>query len=337
MTKNRERWIDCIKIFACVLVVLGHFLMSMVTSGLIVRSKLYEWFVETIYYVHVPLFFMCSGYLYQKNGCVNSFTSWKRNIQNRAVVLGIPYFVFSAATWLLKEWFSGSVNTRNEGFFRTLFLHPEAPYWYLYVLFVMFAITPTFSGKKQAAAGLLCSIAVKCIQPEMAVCFEIYAVSQTMKNIVWFVAGMCLCKFRVLRWQESPGWMLTGGICAVSFVGLSLIGVGVCSGYGFWSLMMGTLGCAAVVVVSCIVSKVRCIRRCVHKMAKYTLPIYLMHTMFAAGLRAALLKLGIAAPGIHILLGLCATFVGPIMAAGVLQKVKLDFVYQPGKYIAKKK
>lgn len=57
MVKERERWVDYIKTFACILVVLGHFFQSMVQANILNNSDLYQWFNKTIYYFHVPLFF----------------------------------------------------------------------------------------------------------------------------------------------------------------------------------------------------------------------------------------------------------------------------------------
>ena len=59
--RTREKWVDDVKVIACILVVVGHFFMSMVQSGILPDSNLHEWFITTIYYFHVPLFFICSG------------------------------------------------------------------------------------------------------------------------------------------------------------------------------------------------------------------------------------------------------------------------------------
>ena len=68
-------------------------------------------------------------------------------------------------------------------------------------------------------------------------------------------------------------------------------------------------------------------------LAEYTMPVFLMHTILAAGIRSVLLKLGSDAPAIHLVLGLGVSFAGPIAAAEVMKKMKLDILYQPGKYI----
>lgn len=112
---QRELWVDYVKVLACTLVVLGHFFQSLVAANILPANDLYQWFDKTIYYFHVPLFFICSGYLYQKLSHVYNFKSWKKNIIKKFILLGIPYFVFSSITWIMKVIFSGSVNSHVGG------------------------------------------------------------------------------------------------------------------------------------------------------------------------------------------------------------------------------
>ena len=159
--KTREKWVDDIKVIACILVVLGHFFQSMTKANILPENDLYKWFNTTIYYFHVPLFFICSGYLYQKYSKVTSVGNWYRNIVKKVLALGVPYATFTTATWVLKKVFSSSVNDQIGGLRETLFLHPTAPYWYLYALFFIFLITPTFNSVKAAAVGLVVALAAK--------------------------------------------------------------------------------------------------------------------------------------------------------------------------------
>lgn len=161
--RQREIWIDNIKVIACVLVALGHFFQSMTKAEILPANDLYQWFNQTIYYFHVPLFFICSGYIYQKFSVVNDGRSWERNVLKKALNLGIAYFTFSFATWLLKTCFSGSVNSESGGLLDTLFIHPTSPYWYLYALFFLFLITPTFRNKSMAVIGLIIALALKAL------------------------------------------------------------------------------------------------------------------------------------------------------------------------------
>lgn len=157
--RTREKWVDDVKVIACILVVLGHFLASVQSYA--PGGVLYEWFHKAIYYFHVPLFFICSGYLYQKYSQIDDIKSYLKNISKKALALGIPYVTFSSVTWVLKTVFSRDVNNQIGGFCDTLFLHPTAPYWYLYALFFIFLVTPTFSTVKMTAVGLAVAIAAK--------------------------------------------------------------------------------------------------------------------------------------------------------------------------------
>ncbi|MCD7811214.1 MAG: acyltransferase [Ruminococcus sp.] len=161
MDKKREIWVDDVKVFACILVVFGHLMQALVTAQVSPDNDIYRWFNKTIYYFHVPLFFICSGYLYQKLSSVRSLQSWGNNVKKKAISLGIPYFTFTVATWLLKIVFSGAGNNEINNIVDTLFFHPTAPYWYLYTLFFIFLITPTFNIKQEAISGFIIALIMK--------------------------------------------------------------------------------------------------------------------------------------------------------------------------------
>lgn len=57
--------------------------------------------------------------------------------------------------------FSNSVNREIGGLGDTLLLHPTSPYWYLYALFFIFLVTPTFSSMKTAIVGLIVALVTK--------------------------------------------------------------------------------------------------------------------------------------------------------------------------------
>ena len=43
--RTREKWVDDVKVIACILVVVGHFFQSMVKASILPDSGLYEWFI----------------------------------------------------------------------------------------------------------------------------------------------------------------------------------------------------------------------------------------------------------------------------------------------------
>ena len=326
--RTREKWVDDVKVIACILVVLGHFFQSMTKANILPENTLYEWFNTTIYYFHVPLFFICSGYLYQKYGKVNSVGSWCKNVAKKALALGVPYATFTTATWVLKKVFSSSVNDQIGGLGDTLFFHPTAPYWYLYALFFIFLVTPTFSSVKAAAVGLIVALAAKVLI--LTGGYSVYAVSTVLSNEIWFVLGMSICAFNV----QLKGRKVKGTIFGMLFIILSIVVYTVEIGSSVISFAMGLLACVAVILMTAGFEEK--FGRGMDFLAKYTMPIFLMHTLFAAPLRSILMKIGIENAVIHVVLGLVISFAGPIIAAWIMKKTKwLEFFMYPNKFIRK--
>lgn len=325
--RTREKWVDDVKVIACILVVLGHFFQSMTKANILPENNLYGWFNTTIYYFHVPLFFICSGYLYQKYSKVNSVDSWCKNVAKKALALGVPYATFTTATWVLKKIFSSSVNDQIGGLGDTLFFHPTAPYWYLYALFFIFLVTPTFSSAKAASVGIIISLAAKLLILT-GTGYEIYAVSTFLSNEIWFVLGMSICAFNVQLRDRK----VQGTICGLLFIILSNLVYTTEIGSAAISFAMGLLACTAVIMM--VAGFEEKFGRGMKLLAKYTMPIFLMHTLFAAPLRSVLMKVGIGNVVIHVVLGLGISFAGPIMAAWIMKKTKwLEFFLYPNKII----
>lgn len=329
--RTREKWVDDVKVIACILVVLGHFFQSMTKANILPENDLYKWFNTTIYYFHVPLFFICSGYLYQKYSRVNSVGSWRRNVAKKILALGVPYVTFSTATWVLKKVFSSSVNDQIGGLGDTLLFHPASPYWYLYALFFIFILTPTFKSVKMAVGGLVVAIAMKTIVLSGGwgvVAYGVYAVSTVLSNEIWFVLGMSVCAFNV----QLKGRKVQGTICGLLFMILSVVVYKAEISGGVIPFAMGLLACVAVILM--VAGGERRFGRGMDFLAKYTMPIFLMHTLFAAPMRSVLLKLGIGSSVIHVVLGLGISFVGPIIATWIMKKTKwLEFFLYPNKFV----
>lgn len=331
---KREIFIDSVKIYACILVVLGHFFQSVTQSHIVADNAFLQWFDTTIYYFHVPLFFVCSGYLYQKYSKVNTFCKYKNNVVKKALALLIPYFAFSLITWLMKVVFSSSVNTQADGLFETLFLQPLSPYWYLYILFFVFVITPTFWNNKSCVIALVVALSLKVA----TFFFEtgVFLVDITCEYLIWFVLGMCMSQFAVVQALKRKAVKVIAVVFSVIFVISSVLIQIFYINAGVVSLLMGFYACFATVTFFVNVEHHKLVQSFTHKFSQYTMPVFLMHTIFAAALRVLLIKLSITNSVIHIILGLAISFVGPVVAAMIMAKVKwINFLLYPNKYIFK--
>lgn len=325
MKQKREYWIDHTKVIACILVALGHMFQGLVQADILSQAPWIGWFNQTIYYFHVQLFFVCSGYLYQKYGVVDTFGAWKENVLKKMLSLGIPYFTFSLITWVLKAVFSGSVNNEVNSLWYDLFVVPQSPYWYLYTLFFLFLITPTFRSKRMCVAGLVMALLIQIFRKT-----QVYAISQTANYEIWFVLGMAAC---VIDLPSLVGkWALGLGVSLLVLFSVASIFVWSYNvqSYGV-QVIMGLLACAGVTLLALRFGKQH------NKLAAYTMPVFLMHTIFAAGFRTVLLKIGITSGFIHIIVGHVASFLCPMIAARIMERMKLDFFLYPGKYIRTKR
>lgn len=100
------------------------------------------------------------------------------------------------------------------------------------------------------------------------------------------------------------------------------------------SFAMGLVACVAVILM--VAGFEDKFGRVMDFLAKYTMPIFLMHTLFAAPLRSVLLKVGVTNAVAHVVLGLGISFAGPIIAAWIMKKTKwLELFLYPNKFVRK--
>lgn len=332
MTNKRDYWIDNIKIFACIFVVLGHLFQSFTISSILPKDSLYMWFNNTIYYFNVPLFFICSGYIYQKYSSVTNPKQWLKNIEKKSLSLLVPYFIFVIITVLIKTVFQDNVNTKSSSIIDSLFINPISPYWFLIALFLLFLVTPTVKSKRG-------SIILLCISVVLFFGFEVLELSKInvpsliryiMIDMVWLVFGMIIAIFKpekVLKKQF--------GLLLILFLVLSVFTVKINKSSMFNSVIyifMIFISCLSISSLIFYLSKDKQ-SKFLNFLSKYTMPIFLMHTICAAGIRIVLFKIGISNAPIHIICGLIGSFVLPIVITKVLELIKLDFFITPTKYI----
>ena len=134
--------------FSCLLVVIGHLYMSMMAGGWIRENNiLYCWPIQTVYTFHVPLFFVCSGFLYQATA-PNEWNVKKHigNIKKKALALGVPYVTFSTITLLLKNVFATDVKNASYRTNRTI----------LVFIYAVLTVLPDSSGDRKRKKKTAC-------------------------------------------------------------------------------------------------------------------------------------------------------------------------------------
>lgn len=330
--KEREIWIDNIKVVACMLVMLGHFFQSMIKSRILPDTDVYQWFKQTIYLFHVSLFFICSGYLYQRHSKVDTMVSWYKNIKKKLLVLGVPYFTFTILTYLLKTVFSSSVNEEmSNGILNTLFITPTAPYWYLYTLFFIFLFTPTVKSQLMMVVMITVSLLFKAAS---LLDIRINAIYYILSYEIWFVIGMLLSVINVKKILNNANYIVVGFLLLLFFVGASIISYVTGNLNDVIGFLLGIVACLSIIVITVTIFSNNVQNKLFGFLAVYTMPIFLMHTLFAAPIRIILLKMGINNPVVHIVLGVLISIIGPILMAELMKKTKLlEFFIYPNKIV----
>lgn len=322
MDKKRIKWVDCIKVFACVLVVAGHFFQSMTKSGIVPATKGLYLFDRVLYTFHVYLFFVCSGYLYQKAGRIVTLKGYFDNVKKKLIVLGVPYLVFSSLTYLLKMLAESEVNGQLEhSLLSSLFVNPISPYWFLYALFFCYVFAVPFRTRRSWLIYVMVFLLVMCLHSKCEISFS--PIHYFLNNGIYFLIGMGLVFMENIIRNNR-------GITGIMIVLLL-------AGFATWAwiakdnetvMSYGRIAGWMIILGLCVGGII--IEQRIHISSlwiqEYFMPIYVMHTIFAAGLRIILLKAGITSAITHVLLGLVISFVGPVIAYYLLKKSNYGLV-----------
>lgn len=325
----RQLWLDYARAFACVLVTLGHLLMSFLDAQILHDSWLLSFCVQFIYYFHVYIFFFCGGYLFQKSTAkLNTAAEHIGYKLLRCVDFLIPYVLFSAVTYGIRVFLSADVNsqiTQSLGY--VLLVQPVGHMWYLYAVAVITVLFPPIRSKTWLAVVCAVAIVLKLVTwlPGYQ---EITPLHYLCRDSVWFALGMVWAYTRV----QLKGWM--AATSALAFVGLGV----------FHSLYPQGRESAMLLTFLGVVGSVELIRVMVRNktklsgvwkyLSRYMLQIYLLHTICAAGIRIVLFRLGVTHWAIHLPAGLVFSFGVPILCAMLAQRIRfLNIVFFPSKTI----
>ncbi|WP_051226710.1 acyltransferase family protein [Butyrivibrio sp. MC2013] len=333
---KRESWLDNMKMTACFLVVLGHLLQGLGRRGIIGKSFFLSGFLWAIYTFHVQLFFVCSGWLYQKKG----YGRGEYRIDflfKKLISLGVPYLTFACLTWLLKDLAADAVNMRSGKLLDFIFMAPAtAPYWFLYTLFFMFLLIPFVRSHYLMAA--LCFLFFVLYQFSGFFAFNFVLLSVAQYGF-WFVLGMAMYMFSGGEIRKDRRILLLGSVLLIFFVitAVVLYTHGLGGEFTPWTFLMGCMAVLGFCFVFSYIDRGQDMPSILKVFSHYTFPIYLMHTILAGAVRVGLVSLGVFDPAVHVASGLFAGICGSCVIAYILEKlVYPEFFIYPWKVIRRK-
>lgn len=337
MSKKRIKWIDSLKGFAIITVVIGHVADGYLSSGMFsdyqgLMSKIYE----LIYAFHMPLFFLVSGYVfyqaYYRDGKED-----KKRCNMQILNIAILYTLFSVILWAFKFVLSSNVNTSvSVKDLLLIVIKPIAPFWYLYVL-IFFYIAAKFLLRKETGVIIpfiiFAGVSVFGFWMPRVIMFPLY---QIFYYALFFFTGIFLVKYKdcflskawfagattlvavvlmVILWNNETMFHVT-------FAANTFIALGLCMGLVYVFSKIKVLENFALFAVC----------------GKYCLEIYVIHCFLTAGNRVILPKLGIENFVLAFVVNSVVSTVIPIVIAIVCKKLKIhDLIFRPVKFFTTKK
>lgn len=318
--KTREYWLDYSRAFACILVTIGHLLMSFQDSSIVNDAPFLTIFIQFLYSFHVFIFFFCSGYLFQKSKPFPSKSEAFLSKLEKCFNFLILYVLFSGITYVIKFIFSSDVNTSIEhSFFDVLIKHPINQMWYLYAISIIFFFAYSINSKRSFAfiLSVACILKIIICIPETSSLIPV-PFNYFFDNFVWFVIGQIFAYKQFALNKEKS--ILTTFL----FVSLFTVSLFFDLKSEFIDAAITFLGIIASISVIYLLTKEKTSINGVWKyVSKYMLQIYLLHTICAAGIRIILLKLDVTQLIPHLVFGIIFSFMIPILCAIIAERIEI--------------
>lgn len=309
----RLAWIDIAKGIGIVLVVIGHTGRGLSGQAFSDGQELLSTIDQTIYAFHMPLFFILSGVTFGMCPPLSINPSLRKRVWRLIYPLVIWTYIFLA----LQALAGGKSNTQTDWMSVMIWpIPPVAHFWFLWALLLV--------------TILLAVVRILCIPVMSDIPFWIGAL--VAASIVSFSVTPPghLSPFFGASLRYLPVFAIGGLIGASSFA-LSVpnrvfaLIAGTAFAIGLLATVSFDLGVprhlsGAIISLLLIVLLMSISGRYarfrwaqgIAFLGNISLPIYVMHTIFSAGLRIMLLQVGIDSLPIHFVLGTIIGIIGPL-------------------------
>ena len=295
--ENRLKYLDALKGFLVICVVLGHVIDGYLESAVFLGYEVPLFLVfNVIYSFHMPLCFMVSGYLYQLSYVNITGNIKKDKVCNHIKNLVSVYVIFSVFTWGMKLLMAGAVNhTVNVLDLLLIWAIPMPTYWYLYVLIVFYLFFSVHKVREMQIKSLLwvfviINIISNCISGSLW-----FQISRVAYYALFFYLGILRKKNKDFVLFQSRMCCVSGAIAILCALPFFLEGYRVSSipifntivGFGFSNVLWFVFEKIFNLILKGRGGKILC--TCGINM----LEIYVTHVFVVAALRLLLLKMDI--------------------------------------------
>lgn len=321
--RDRNLWVDYSKAIGIILVVYGHVARGIFNAGIIIDEDLYNLADSIVYSFHMPLFFFLSGLFF-----CNSLS--KRGIKgllgSKIDTIVYPYLLWSILQGVIEVYFSSHTNGNvNYSEVFSLLWQPRAQFWFLYALFMVFVVASIIFNKvsdKFIFVMFIGTIIIYIFQNDIPSYFHFNFITN---NFIFFIFGIVFNKRADFEILSSKKLLF---VTAVSFVLIQYIFHSALSfsyvDKGILSLLVALISILFIVSISKKLAETPLNWLII--IGSSSMPIYLMHILFASGTRIILNKALDDSATIHLFIGFVAGIGGPLIAVHLIKKFKLTFL-----------
>jgi fucose 4-O-acetylase-like acetyltransferase len=322
---DRAGWVDYAKAIGIILVVYGHVIRGLHSAGFEFYGKFYDLSDSIIYSFHMPLFFFLSGLFFfhtlSKKGRVGL-------VYSKIDTIFYPYIIWSifqgSIEALLSNYTNGNV-LFSDVF--SLFWAPRAQFWFLYDLFFIFVFLSLMLKTQTKSRTLILFFSLVVFY-----CFFIdflsYVEDRTLLLCcVFFISGILFNFYFKGAWLKSKTLLLITTVFFISsqymyhfYYSLNYLD------YSVYTIVLAFISVLFVILLSFLLSQIRI--RFLAYLGVTSMAIYLMHILAGSGIRVILYKVfGIESTVIHLVFGVVAGLLFPLIGLWVINKLKLKFVF----------
>lgn len=344
--RKRETWIDALKGFAALTVVLGHVVSGYLDAGQFeAQKRILVTVFNGIYAFHMPLFFAISGFVFSLAYLNREDKPGKARISIQLGNIAVIYLLWSLLLGGLKIVFTDSVsNAVLPTDLLWIPLKAIGLYWYLYVLFLCYLTAMLLIGKQNARRNYvvyavtlilcLCKHMILPLLPE-------YTAFLFFEYGFFFFLGVFLQQNpKVLARIAMPVGFLLSGAAGIGMAVLFLSGSDDARNWGsirYWGVIMAFALSMSVLGLAKWCTGKRISRALAH-IGRYSLEIFLIQTYVIAAARKILPMIGIT----DFVVSLCISFVMavliPVLLSVMTKKLHVhSLIFRPVTWLVERK
>ncbi|MEA3467359.1 MAG: acyltransferase [Thermodesulfobacteriota bacterium] len=329
--KQRISWVDYAKGIAIILVVYAHLLSSGLHAGLAIPENFFLLSDSTVYSFHMPLFFFLAG-LFARQSLLKR-GSWKFFV-SKFRFIAYPYLLWSFLQGTVELMFSKQSHrgiTVADLF--TIPYLPLAQFWFLYAIFLMYAVYAFLSYLGKFAPVILLVLAwILFFNP---ISSEVMALHGFSTGFLFFILGLLIKEYFAYVERSSIPFSITlvlfcllMGSTYTAFEYLIEPTRLTDGSHPFYFLFLACVGILFCIGLAQYLAKKKCCT-VIKTFGIYSIQIYLVHMLAGVAVRIALLNfLSIENPVLHMIAGVSAGLFVPIALYKITMKAHFPYLFE---------